>query len=183
VAVAAPSERVSVVAGFTGHVLVAADVDQDFIDRRIQPWNLGAAFLPPFLSDLLVAVGARAESLDALLLAAPLPGPPPVALCRIQDNDHPRVQRARAARTDVQIYQATGGVLVLGRGVCGRREVGVEVDPPARGRGLGRALIRSARHLVDGPLWAQVAVGNVASLRAFLAAGFQPVGQETLLVR
>ena len=31
------------------------------------------------------------------------------------------------------------------------------------------------------PLWAQIAPGNAASVRAFLAAGFRPVGAEALL--
>jgi hypothetical protein len=72
------------------------------------------------------------------------------------------------------------------------------------GRGLGRALARAARHLVPPcppsalppaprtfapdktlerrPIWAQVAPGNAASVRAFLAAGYRPVGAEALLV-
>jgi hypothetical protein len=39
--------------------------------------------------------------------------------------------------------------------------------------------------LVPGgqPLWAQIAPGNAASVRAFLAAGFLPVGAEALLSR
>jgi hypothetical protein len=31
-------------------------------------------------------------------------------------------------------------------------------------------------------IWAQVAPGNAASVRAILAAGFSPVGAEALLV-
>jgi hypothetical protein len=34
---------------------------------------------------------------------------------------------------------------------------------------------------VDAPLWAQIAPGNAASVRAFLAAGYVPVGAEALL--
>jgi RimJ/RimL family protein N-acetyltransferase len=50
---------------------------------------------------------------------------------------------------------------------------------------VGRAAIAAARHLVPGgePLWAQIAPGNAASVRAFLAAGFRPVGAEVLLTR
>jgi hypothetical protein len=33
------------------------------------------------------------------------------------------------------------------------------------------------------PLFAQVAPGNAASLRAFLAAGYRPVGAEVLFLR
>jgi RimJ/RimL family protein N-acetyltransferase len=84
----------------------------------------------------------------------------------------------------VQVWACDGGVMVIGRGLAGRWEVGVEVSPPYRGKGLGRAMAEAATHLVPGdrPIWAQIAPGNAASLRAFLAAGYLPVGQEALLV-
>ena len=61
----------------------------------------------------------------------------------------------------------------------------IEVDPDQRGRGVGTRLAMAARHLVPGgaPLWAQIAPANAASVRAFLAAGFRPVGAEALLSR
>jgi hypothetical protein len=76
------------------------------------------------------------------------------------------------------------GVLVIGRGVGGRWEAGVEVAGHARGAGLGRSLALAARHLVPEkrPIWAQIAPGNASSVRAFLAAGYAPVGAEALLV-
>ncbi|MFG1694953.1 GNAT family N-acetyltransferase [Nonomuraea sp. NPDC049309] len=73
------------------------------------------------------------------------------------------------------------GLLAVGRGVGGRWEVAIEVEPDHRGRGLGRLLATAARHLAPGPLWAQVAPGNAASVRAFIAAGYAPVGAEVLL--
>src|SRR5207245_372679 len=77
---------------------------------------------------------------------------------------------------------AGGGVLVLGRGLTNRWEMAYEVDEAARGRGLGRALATAARTLLPPgtPIWAQVAPGNAASLRATLAAGYTPVGAEVL---
>ena len=100
------------------------------------------------------------------------------------DAGHPRVARAMRYRTEVRAWQAPGGVVVVGRGVAGRWEAAIEVDPGGRGRGLGRELATAARHLVpDGaPVWAQIAPGNAASVRAFLAAGFAPVGGEALLL-
>jgi len=56
----------------------------------------------------------------------------------------------------------------------------LEVEPAARGRGLGTALAAAAPALGKGPLWVQVAPANTASLRAFLAAGYRPVGAEVL---
>jgi L-amino acid N-acyltransferase YncA len=77
-----------------------------------------------------------------------------------------------------------GGTVLTGRGVAGRWETAVEIDPGARGAGLGRRLALAARHLVpDGAtLWAQIAPGNAASVRAFTAAGFTPMGAEALLL-
>jgi len=116
-------------------------------------------------------------------LAAPGPLGAPRALSPTADG-HPRVARALRYRTDVRAWQADGGVVLVGRGVAGRWEAAIEVDPGRRSRGLGRALATAARHLVpDGaPIWAQIAPGNAASVRAFLAAGFAPVGSEALLL-
>ena len=41
-----------------------------------------------------------------------------------------------------------------------------------------RGLVPAGEHL-----FAQVAPGNVASLRAFLAAGYRPIGAEVLFLR
>ena len=98
---------------------------------------------------------------------------------------HPRIARALRYRDDVRAWLADGGVVLLGRGVAGRWEVAIEVEPGHRGQGLGALLAIAARHLVPAgrPLWAQIAPGNAASVRAFLAAGFRPVGAEALLAR
>lgn len=122
------------------------------------------------------------NNIDVLLLAPAAAGDPGVELAEVPDADHPRVRRARRYRDELRVFTVAGGVLVLGRGLAGRAEVAVEVDPAYRGRGLGRRLAGAARALATGPLWAQVAPGNAASLRAFLAAGYRPVGQEALLV-
>jgi RimJ/RimL family protein N-acetyltransferase len=120
---------------------------------------------------------------DAVLVAPPAvaaPGP----VLEAAEVDHPRVARARLHRTGVRVWTTPdgAGVLVLGHGVAGRWEVSVEVDPAARGRGLGTALVAAAPALVPGgaTLWAQVAPANTASLRAFLGAGYRPVGAEVL---
>lgn len=96
---------------------------------------------------------------------------------------HPRAVSARRRRDGVRVWEADGGVLVLGRGVADRWEVAVEVDEGARHRGLGRELAAAARHLVPPgePLWSQQAAGNARSIRAFQAAGYRSVGSEVLL--
>jgi RimJ/RimL family protein N-acetyltransferase len=100
------------------------------------------------------------------------------------DLDHPRVERALLHRRDVRVWTTSDdrGLVTVGRGVAGRWEVSLEVEPGARCRGLGTALARAARALApdESPLWAQVAPANTASLRAFLSAGYRPVGAEVL---
>jgi GNAT superfamily N-acetyltransferase len=163
--------------------VVAADVDQAFVDARLPRWELSGAFTPPFLGDLATTLGRRVNAVDMLVLADPLAGAAPLPLTPVEDQDHPRVRRARRYRDDVRVWAFDGGVLIVGTGLAGRVEVALEVDEDARGKGLGRAAARAARHLVDRPLWAQVTPGNAASVRAFLAAGYRPVAQEALLVR
>src|SRR5262249_53212431 len=121
--------------------------------------------------------------IDVLCVAQPLDGPPPVALTPEPDLSHPRIERALRYRHDVRAWRADGGVVLLGRGVAGRPGAAVGGGGDRRGRGRRRALARAARHLATAgePLWAQVAPANAASVRAFLAAGFTPVGAEVLL--
>jgi GNAT superfamily N-acetyltransferase len=106
-------------------------------------------------------------------------------LRRDDDVVHARVDEASHFRTVESIWtDDAGSVVIIGRGLCGRWEVGYEVEPEHRGAGLGRRLVGAARGIVpEGePLWAQVAPGNVASMRSTLAAGFVPVGAEVLFV-
>jgi GNAT superfamily N-acetyltransferase len=177
--------REAAVLGLTGHILVAADVSQDWVDARLNRWQLSDAYLPPFLGELARTVDRRVNAIDMIALAPPLAGPPALTLTEVAaDATHPRVRRSRRYRDDVLVWTTDGGLLTIGRGLAGRWEVALEVDAASRGKGLGRALAEAARHLVpDGrPLWAQIAPGNAASVRALLAAGFRPVGTEALLV-
>lgn len=180
----APSRATAAVLGFTGHNVIAADVDAAWLDARVPAGDPSLPFNPPFLRDLELLLNARVNNIDMLALAAPLPGPPRLALAKIEDQTHPRVRRALRYRDDVEVWSCPGGVLSIGRGLAGRWEIGLEVSPECRGKGLGRALAEAATHLVPEtrPIWAQIGVGNAASLRAFLAAGFIPVGEEALLV-
>jgi GNAT superfamily N-acetyltransferase len=188
--------------------VIFADADPAWIRRQLPPGDLSAPMLPPFLQALSARTGRRVNSIDMLCVATPLAGPTPLKLSPdspgsqlspdipgsplspgspisvTAEAGHPRVARAMRYRTDVRAWQAPGGVVVVGRGVAARWEAAIEVDPGGRGRGLGRELAVAARHLVpDGaPVWAQIAPGNAASVRTFLAAGFVPVGAEALLL-
>jgi GNAT superfamily N-acetyltransferase len=172
------------VLGLTGHIVIVTDLGEEWVAHRLPHEDLSAPLCPPFLSAMEAATGKRVNNIDILMIAPRDGGDPGVSLKVIDDLDHPRVRRAHRYRTDVTVYQAGGAVLIVGRGVGGRWEAAVEVDEPARGQGLGRALAASARRLVpeDRPLWAQIAPGNAASVRAFLAAGYVPVGAEALFV-
>lgn len=178
-----PAGNAAAVVSFTGHIVVAADIRPEWVRERLRPGQLSEAYLPPFLGALAEAVGRRVNAIDMVLVAPPLrPATEPPLTER--DLDHPRVRRARRYRRDVRVWTTDGGVVSVGRGLAGRWEVGLEVADGYRGRGLGRALATAARGLVpDGrPIWAQVAPGNAASVRAFLAAGYAPVGMEAMLV-
>ncbi|MFJ4619506.1 GNAT family N-acetyltransferase [Streptomyces sp. NPDC088812] len=172
------------VLAFTAHSVVFTDEDPRWVREALAAVEcdaLAAPMSPRFLTVLMERTGRACENVDALLVGSPLPGGPPPGLTEIEDADHPRVVYARRRRDDVRAWTADGGVLVLGRGVAGRLEVSVEVDEGVRHRGLGRALVAAARHLVDEPLWAQVTPGNARSARAFQAAGYRQVGAEALL--
>ncbi|GAB2639624.1 GNAT family N-acetyltransferase [Kribbella swartbergensis] len=188
--VPAPSSGEACVVAFTGHIVIAADVDPAWVAERVPAGDLAAPTNPPFLSALEEATGRRVNAIDAMLLAPALVDAADRAaaitgLTELTDHDHPRVERAWRYRDEVRVYvDAYGGLVLTGRGLAGRLECAVEVPDAARGKGHGRRLARAARALIppDAHIWAQVTPGNAASLRTFLAAGYKPVGSEALLV-
>lgn len=184
------SPREAGVIGFTGHAVIFIDADPAWVTSQLPPGDLSGPLTPAFLQALCARTGRRAHSVDLLSVATPLPGDPPIDLVPITDRRHPRIARAHRYRDDVRAWQADGGIVLIGRGVAGRWETAIEVDPDRRGAGLGRQLATAARHLVGAAdrapgtrpmLWAQVAPANAASVRPFLAAGYLPVGAEALL--
>jgi hypothetical protein len=180
---AQPSPRDAGVIAFTAHNVVFADVAPGWVRDVLPAGDLGAPMSPRFLLALASRLGREASFTDMLTVAAARPGPPAMPLTPVADVAHPRVQRARRYRDELQIWSGGGALVMIGRGLAGRWEVAVEVDLGCRGHGVGRAAAAAARHLVPGgePLWAQISPGNAASVRAFLAAGFVPVGSEVLL--
>ena len=100
-------------------------------------------------------------------------------------EEHPRVVLSRAHRNAVEVFGDDTGFVTIGDGLVGRREISVELFAGTRrDASAGRALIAAGlcRVPTGDHVWAQVSPGNAASLRAFLAAGFVPVGAETLIV-
>jgi len=171
---------------FTGHAVVATALPAAEVLAR-GPDGYGGSMAPDFLR-WLAGPDGWLDALDATLFARgrgaggrALPARPDLA-------DHPRAVWARNVRTRVEVYGDERGLVTLGRGLAGRCELSVEVDPGdggaggGPGTGRGRGLLADALHLVPAgdPVFAAVAPGNARSLRAFLATGFTPVGSEVL---
>jgi hypothetical protein len=193
--------RADVMTAFTGSFVLAADIDADAVAAHVPTGDFSVPLSPAFLHWVGEQIGSRPGSHDVLLVARAGPTPQPPILLEPFDDfidgivgepgtagspaaAHPRVALAARYRHGLRVLAPIGGggVLVLGRGITNRWEMAFEVDDDARGRGLGRAIAFAARtQLPPGtPIWAQVAPGNAASLRAVLAAGFRPVGAEVL---
>jgi len=175
------------VVAFSGHNVIAAAIDPDEVRARLPDDDPGAPMGAEFLAWLGSQLGSTPGMVDVVLVATG-DGRFGDRLHRRDDAAaHARVQRALAYRSEVAVYsdEADGGLVILGRGLAGRLEVSIEVDPARRGRGLGALLARAAVALAppDEPLFAQVSPGNVASLRAFLAAGYRPICSEVLFLR
>ena len=164
---------------FTGHSFVLTDRDPDDVLARGADGFGGASH--PDLLRWLAGPDGWIGSHDAVLAARGTGGG---RLAERDDLDgHPRVVRSRRHRRNVDVYGDDTGVVTIGRGLVDRLEVSVEVFRPGS-RGAGRRLIVEALGLVPvGEIvFAQVAPGNTASLRAFLSCGFAPIGAETLLL-
>jgi hypothetical protein len=183
----APPGTSDAVVAFTGHFVVAADVDPPLVRERLPHGDFSAPLSPAFLHWLSNRLGRHPSSHDAVLCAIGDGAGAPDWLVRDDGVAHPRVARAARSRDLVSVWAVNdgAGVLALGRGLCGRWEFGYEIEPEAQGRRLGRALAAAVRSIVPAgePVWAQVAPGNAASLRSTLAAGFVPIGAEVLFAR
>ncbi len=180
-----PGTAVAAVLGFTAHHVIAADADPEWLRVQLREGDMTRPLKPDFLAALAEHLDAKPGGQDNLLVARGLGAEDTAVPTNAVVPDHPRVERARRYRTDVMVATIPGGLVTVGRGMAGRWEISVEVDELRRGAGIGRRLAKYGRELApaDAVLWAQVHPANVASLRAFLAAGFRPVGAEVLLTR
>ncbi len=188
-----PPGRSDAVVAFSGHNVIAAGVDADDARAHLPDDDPGGPLSAPFLTWLGLQLGAPPGSVDVVLVADGTGrSDAERQLSELSVEDVPgafadRVARAGRYRTDVRVFADADrhGVVILGRGLAERREISLEVHPRRRGRGIGAALARAALGAVpEGePLYAQVAPGNVASLRAFLRAGYRPIGAEVLFLR
>jgi len=173
-----PHHGTRAVVEFTGHSYVLTDLSHDAV-VAVGAHGFGGATHPSVLL-AVAAPDAHIGSLDVVLFARGVGGgflPP-----RDDLRDHPRVDRAHRYRRDVAVHGDERGLVTLGRGLADRLELSVERFDGAPA-GVGRGLISEGLAIVPAGqlVWAQVSPGNAASLRAFLAAGFTPVGSEVLI--
>lgn len=181
------SGRAAAVVAFSAHFFVCADIDPGWVASALPAGDYSAPHGARFLTALADRLGTDIGALDVVLAREGHRRHGDRDLQEIADRDHPRVARALRYREDVRVWRTPDGAghIVVGRGLAGRWEVAFEVEPPARGQGLGRRLAEFASALVPSgePAFVQVSPGNAASLRAVLSAGYQPVCAEVLLPR
>lgn len=173
--VAPLGDGIEAVVSFTGHAFLATALPRSaFAGDRLD--GFGAALRPAVLHRL-AGTGGEVGVLDATLVGRGRGGGR--LPLRTDLAGHPRVQHARSLRSDVRVYGDERGLVTVASGHAGRTEISVEVFDDGN-RGNGRALLDEAVRLVpEGqPVFAAVSPGNARSLRAFLAAGFSPIGSE-----
>lgn len=182
----APRGRSDAVVAFSGHNIVAAPIDAAEVFAHLPDDDPGGPMSAPFLAWLGARLGSQPGSLDVVLVADGT-GDGAGLIRRDDAAADGRVGRALAYRSEVAVYadRERRGLVILGRGLAGRIEVSIEVVEDHRNRGIGTSLARGARGLLaaDELLFAQVAPGNVASLRTFLHAGYRPICSEVLFLR
>ena len=170
------------VLSFTAHHVVAAGVPAEEVLAQVDPGDLKGPLAPGVLAWLAGRTGLVAGSLDVVLAWVPERSIAGAAVQEVEPGEHPRVARARRWRRELRVFQGNGGMVLIGRGLAGRLELSVEVEPGRRDRGLARVLVAGALAAAapEEPVFAQVAAANAASLRALQPAGFAAVGAEVL---
>jgi RimJ/RimL family protein N-acetyltransferase len=165
---------------FTGHAFVLSDRPAGEL-AAFAPDGFGAALDPRLLVHLAGGAGAIG-SIDVVMVRRGTGGGSSLVECADLE-DHPRVRRSRHHRRDVRVLGDERGLVTIGRGLVDRIEISVELTGAGHGAGAGRALIADGLAGLgrDELVFAQVAPGNAASLRTFLACGFVPVASEVLI--
>jgi hypothetical protein len=185
-----PASPADAVLAFFGHHVIASDIAAEFVSEWTQhdPFALSDV---RFLAALANRLDVKPSIYDAVFATPGLgQDPEEVGLVELIESNHPRVLRAHSYRDSatIRIFTDTThqSVLVMGRGLAGRMEAAYEVNEPARGYGIGRTLIKAARHIapLDEPVFLEISPGNVWSMKALFAdQQWRPVGSELLFLR
>jgi hypothetical protein len=164
---------------FTGHAFILTDRPE--VVGAHAPDGFGGALAPALLL-ALAGGGGEIGSID-VVLTRPAIGGGTELVERVDVDAHPRVVRSRHHRRGVRVIGDERGLVTIGRGLVDRTEISVELTAGPHGSGAGRALIDGALRSLPAaePVFAQVAPGNAASLRAFLACGFAPIASEVII--
>jgi hypothetical protein len=175
------------VVSFTGHSFVMTKLAPDRLCQLpVDVDGYGGANHPRVLM-LLAGDDGEIGSLDVVLMRRGAGSPKRRSELAVRDDleHHPRVQRARHHRRNVQVLGDERGFVTLGQGLLDRTEVSIELTATGHGRGAGRRLLAAAVDAVPAGelVFGQVAPGNAASLRVFLACGFVPIGSEVLITQ
>lgn len=142
------------VVSLTARAYVCTALPADEALRRV-PDAYGGATDPDTL--LALARGGTVGVLDATLVREGTGGR--LALPVRHDlDDHPRVRHARAVRRDVVVRGDERGLVTLGTGLAGRRELSVQALRPGTGEGRSLTATRRDRPGVRGRVAGQRAV-------------------------
>jgi GNAT superfamily N-acetyltransferase len=171
------------IVAFTGHAVVASSLSVgELLDAGADGY--GGAMAPDV--QRVVAgptgwVGVHDVTLAGVGLGDA--GPVPLLPAREDRSSHPRVALALDLRRDVRVHGDDRGVVTVARGLAGRTELSLELEPDQQGRGGGAGLLRDALRLVPeaAPVFAAVSPGNARSLRMFLRHGFVPIASEVTI--
>lgn len=174
-----PDSREAVL-DMTAHAFVATALSE----RELAPWSpdgLGRALDPAFLV-FLAGRDGRIGSHIVVLVRRAIGGGTSMAPSE-HHSDHPRVRRVNRRLTKAEVFADERGLIAVGENILGCTEVSLEVDAASRGRGLGRELIRELLRVPPegDPVFAHVAPGNTASLRAFIATAFVPIASVVFI--
>jgi GNAT superfamily N-acetyltransferase len=183
-----PPRLLGAIVAFTAHHVLAADIASDEFVAQLEEEDIAAPFNPSSLRWLGQRLGGRVGHVD-VVLARLGTGSGGEGLRPVENPaDNERVRRAKLQRTGVAYFEPPGGgaVVTLGRGLCDRLELSLEVaDETRRGIGIGRRLVEAAVAAVEPEqaVFASVSAGNSRSMRCFLGADFFPIGAECLFTR
>ena len=168
---------------FTGHAVIATALSEQQVGG-LDPNGFGGCLSVDFILWLAGPEGTIGV-IEATLFARGRGDDRAAGRLQLRPDleKHPRKQHGTSIRTEVKVYGDERGIVTLGTGIGGRREVTVEAVPEGKDRDWGRALLSDALGLVPAgePVFAAVSPGNARSLRAFLGVGFTPIGSEVLI--
>ncbi len=181
-----PQGATAAIVAFTMHHFILTNLAPDEVRGELDPTNFAAPMLAPFISWFASKLGLEAGFSDIVLATVTATAGSTTLLRQDAENwsDHSRVARALHHRSAVELWATPDGqqMAIFGSGVAGRLELSVELTADLRGEGAARGLIAEAlgTRSHGTAVFAQVSPGNVASLRAFLAAGFKPICAEVI---